>query len=108
MLSENLKQKIVEVARYIGSDCTDWVQIKNQILHCIENEERDLFSRRHPRTKKHFVNDHDQAVIEFWEKVTGVRPFIQDGRSHDSNWVYKPKGWALFEYNRKRSKNEKT
>jgi hypothetical protein len=106
MLSEKQKKLIYDVIHIVGESSNDWFEIKNQIIFIMPPNERKNFSRRHYSTKKHILNDFDRAVINFWEKETGVKLFIDPEKLHPDDWGRKPRGWALAEINETRKKEK--
>jgi hypothetical protein len=91
----NLKERIDEVIGYVGDSTTDYLAVKRQLINLFPSSFRNLFSVRHPCTKKHILNEFDQAVILYWLSQTGVLLIIDPNKLHDPDWIHKKKGWAL-------------
>lgn len=103
-LTEHQKARINFVADYVQDSTQDWLQVKRQIINAFDPPSRSLFSTRHPKTKKHFINEFDKLVMSYWESVTGMNLEVDPDKLHDTlGWVHKPKGWALFKMNHERS-----
>ena len=98
----NLKQRIDEVADYVGNTTTDYLTVKRQLINNFPSSSRSLFSARHPCTKKHQLNDFDHAVILYWFEQTGIRLRIDQEKLHDPEWEHRKKGWALTLLNEER------
>lgn len=96
-IPNHLKERIEDVADYVGQETNDWLLIKRQLIGSFPNEGRRLFSVRHPCTKKQIINEFDKLVMDYWRQLTGVEPVIHPSKLHDENWVHKPKGWALLD-----------
>jgi hypothetical protein len=105
-LLEKHKVKIKYVASYIGNSTSEWLVIKRHLINAFDSKDRNLFSARHPRTKKQIVNDFDKLVMEYWYLLTGVKVILDPSKIHDPNWIYKPKGWRLREINHERKENK--
>jgi len=104
LLTKDIKNKIQFVASYIEDSTNDWFRIKKELINCLPIEERHNFSRRHKTSKKFFINDFDNSVINYWEQITGVVLFIDKTRLHKTEDERPPRYWALMEYNEKRKK----
>jgi hypothetical protein len=98
----NLKERIDEVIGYVGDTTTDYLTVKRQLINNFPSSSRSLFSARHPCTKKHQLNEFDQAVILYWLDQTGVRLQIEPQKLHDPEWEHRKKGWALALFNKER------
>jgi len=96
-LSNILKEKIEYVASYVQGSLTDWYLIKKEIVRQVPGHHRPYvgFTKRHRSTKKMIMNDIEKEAMELWELLTGIKPVIDPTRTHDSNWVSRPRGWAL-------------
>jgi hypothetical protein len=96
-LTEFMKERVEYVASYVQGSVTDWFILKCIILQGIPGQHRKSLglSKRHRSTKKMIMNSIDHEVIAYWELITGVKLRIDPARLHDSNWVSRPKGWAL-------------
>lgn len=100
----NLKERIDEVIGYVGDTTSDYLLVKRQLINNFPSQSRSLFSARHPCTKKHQLNEFDEAVILYWHNQTGVHLFISPEKLHDPNWKHRKKGWALSLLNEKRKR----
>mgnify|MGYP003349408879 FL=1 len=96
-LSNIVKEKIEYVASYVQGSLTDWYLIKKEIIRQVPGHLRSRigFTKRHRNTKKMITNDIEQEAMDLWELLTGIKPIIDPNRTHDPNWVSRPKGWAL-------------
>jgi len=101
-VSNSIKTKIAFVAKYIGTATNDWLVIKRHLINAFNSDDRNLFSCRHPCTKKQIINDFDQWVMNYWKETTGVEVFLDPHKIHDPNWIHKPKGWKLRQINNER------
>ena len=99
-----LLKRIDEVIGYVGSSTSDYLIVKRQLINNFPTSSRSLFSARHHSTKKHILNDFDEAVIAYWEERTGVRLQMDPGKLHNPDWEHKKKGWALTLLNEERQK----
>ncbi len=102
----SIKTKINFVAKYIGTKTNDWLIIKRHLINSFNSNDRNLFSCRHPCTKKQIINSFDLSVMDYWKEVTGVEVFLNPEKIHDPNWIHRPKGWKLRQINNER-KNKK-
>ena len=96
-LSNIVKEKIEYVASYVQGSLTDWYLIKKEIMRQVPGHLRPYvgFTKRHRNTKKMIMNDVEKEAMELWELLTGIKPVIDPNRTHDPNWIPRPKGWAL-------------
>jgi hypothetical protein len=94
-IPDKLKERINDVADYIGQETNDWLLIKRHLIISFPNEGRRLFSVRHPCTKKQILNAFDKLVMAYWKELTGIEPIIDPSKIHPDNWTHKKKGWAL-------------
>jgi hypothetical protein len=96
-LSDIVKEKIEYVASYVQGSITDWYLIKREIMIQMPGHLRPYvgFTKRHRNTKKMLINDTEKEAMDLWELLTGIRPVIDLNRTHDPNWIYRPRGWAL-------------
>ena len=53
------------------------------------------FTKRNRNTKKMITNDIEKEAMALWELFTGIKPVIDPKRTHDPNWIPRPRGWAL-------------
>jgi len=106
VIRDNLKQIIDYAADYIEDSTDDWFRVKAEIARLFPPKDRSLFARRHFSTKKHTINDFERKVMAYWLKKTGVKLEIDESKLHDPNWIQRPKGWGLKEYNEKRRKQK--
>jgi hypothetical protein len=84
-LKDKIKSTIVVVSHYAHEE-TDWFKIKRLLINSLPSEERVNFSTRHPKTKKHIINDFDNSVIKYWEELTGNTIYINSEKLHrDTN-----------------------
>lgn len=102
LVSEKVLEKIKYVASYIQNATDDWLDVKKQILITLRPEERKMFSRRHKTSKKHFLNEKELYIIEFWKEITGVCLKIEPEKLHTKTDERPPRYWGLFELNKKR------
>jgi hypothetical protein len=96
-LSDIVKEKIEYVASYVQGSLTDWYLIKKEIMSQVPGHLRAYvgFTKRHRNTKKMIMNDVEKEAMDLWELLTGIKPVIDPARTHDPNWIPRPKGWAL-------------
>jgi len=71
-----VQEAVRYVARYMG-DIDDWVDIKIEIMNNVRPELRRKFSRRDQITREQSPNDFDMAVLDEYERVSGIRPIIR-------------------------------
>ena len=105
MIPNNLKEIIDYVMEYVDGNSDEWFDIKKELLKLSPPKERSRFSRRHYSTKKHFINDFEREIMQYWEDSTGVELKIDESRLHPESWVKKPPGWGLAEFNKNREQN---
>lgn len=104
-IPEKLKERIDEVAEYVGTTTSDFLVVKRQLINCFPPTERWRFSHRHNSTRKHTLNGFDQEVIEYWFQSTGIRLVVNPNKLHDPGWEHRKKGWSLIIFNEKKKKN---
>ena len=109
-IPDNLLEIIDYAISFIGSESRDWFRIKRELANLFPPSERSRFSRRHYSTKKHILNLFDEQVINYWEETVGVKLWVDPEKLHPENWIQKPHGWAIREFNeqRRRSSEEAT
>lgn len=104
----DIPDKIWEAINYVmqyANNSENWLAVKKEILWLMPNKYRHYFSRRHSVTRKHSLNDFEKLVIEYWKSETGIELKIPDNQIHDSKWIHRPRGWALYLINEERKKN---
>lgn len=111
-LPEHVAKRVEYVSKYILNSTDDWLRVKREILTVLAPRHRSLFSRRHKTSKKHFLNDLEHEVMDFWETLTGVRLKMDPQNLHTSQDERPPRYWGLMELNKQRqmaarSKHEK-
>ena len=106
-IPSSVKSKIIFVAKYIGTTTNNWLVIKRHLINAFNSNDRNLFSARHPCTKKQVVNEFDKMVMEFWKETTGVEVYLDPDKIHDPNWIHKPRGWRLRQINDERRNKRK-
>lgn len=100
-----LKARIDEVIDYVGNSTTDYLVVKRQLINNFPSNYRNLFSARHSCTKKHQLNEFDQAVILYWFEQTGMTLEIDSSKLHNPDWKHRKKGWALSLLNEERKRH---
>lgn len=73
---------IETVISYAG-DVTDWLVIKKEVLKRLKSSDRKVFSTRHPKSKKHTLNDFELEVIRVWKELTGNTLELAPEKRHD-------------------------
>jgi len=108
-IPKQLRDRIDEVALYVGDTTSDYLIVKRQLINNFPTPDRALFSARHPCTKKHILNDFDHAIMAYWEGATGVQLKVEPDKLHNPGWEHRKKGWALTLLNeqRKQRRNER-
>jgi hypothetical protein len=102
-IPDNLKEQIDIVIMYVGDSTNDWLRIKKELINSFPGQDRKLFSRRHPLTKKQTPNAFDESVMLYWKSKTGISPEITKDKLHDPNWIHDKKpGWGLIAINQER------
>ncbi len=101
-IPENLVEIIDYAASYIGTETSDWFRIKRELANLFPPRERSRFSRRHHSTKKHILNLFDKQVITYWESKLDVKLWVDPEKLHPEDWIRKPHGWAIREFNERR------
>ena len=56
-----------------GTNQSDWMFIKRQLLLSLPSHMRKLFSTRDAKTKKQALNMFELQLIELYEEMTGIR-----------------------------------
>ncbi len=60
-------------ALWVKAYTDDWVVVKEELLTELTNEDRQLFSRRDPKTKEILaLNEMELELVVFWKQLTGV------------------------------------
>lgn len=106
-IPDNVKEKILFVARYVRTVTDDWLRIKREIINALRKEDRGLFSTRHPKTKKQILNEFDISVMKYWKEITGIEVRIDPKKIHDPNYDYRPHGWTIRLINEERKRQAK-
>lgn len=111
-MSECIPETLLEIIdyaiAYIGTETDDWFRIKKELANLFPPRERSRFSRRHFSTKKHILNSFDKQVINYWEEQTGAKLWVDPEKLHPTDWIQKPHGWALREFNEQRRRSKET
>ena len=68
---ERIKEFFKEVSVYAG-DCDDWVEIKKEVMKYLSAPVKSNFSRRHPVTKNHTLNQFEEEMINYYKELTGI------------------------------------
>jgi len=108
VIPKRLIKLIDYVYEYVGDATNDWFVIKREIVNIFPPKDRSKFSKRHYSTKKHILNDFDQEVITYWEKISGNKIYIDESKLHPKDWVQKPKGWGIEQYNEQKRQQKET
>jgi hypothetical protein len=108
VIPKRLIKLIDYVYEYVGDATNDWFAIKREIVNIFPPKDRSKFSKRHYSTKKHILNDFDQEVITYWEKISGNKIYIDESKLHSKDWVQKPKGWGIEQYNEQKRQQKET
>lgn len=103
-IPENIAEKICYVTKFVGTSTNDWFRVKKEILGVLAPKERSNFSRRHKSSKKYFLNDFEQAVIDFWKEKTGIVLEVDQTKLHKFSDERPPRYWGLMKYNETRKK----
>lgn len=95
---------IIQVAALIiGPGVSDLPRVKGYIANMLSPSERKLFQRRHRTTRKHLPpNAAELELISVWKDLTGTTLEIPLEKRHPEEWVWRPSGWNILEYNEKR------
>lgn len=102
-LTEYEKNKLELVFSYLSKYTNNWFHIKGELLKIVNNETRSKFSRRHDNTKKKFINDFEQLLINYWEELnSGNKIELDQNNLHDLNWKPKNHIQVLININNER------
>lgn len=71
-IPERILEEVEQIAPMLG-DKDDWMTVKKLLLLSLPPKLRTNFSTRDPKTKKQSLNDFELALIDEYEKRTGVR-----------------------------------
>jgi hypothetical protein len=72
--------KIEETINFVHSyapDINDWKILKKELLKSLPPSHRKLFSTRDNATKKMNFNDFEKTVFEHWQKLTGIKLYLE-------------------------------
>lgn len=72
--------KVEEVVNFVHSyapNITEWKVLKKELLKSLPSSHRKLFSTRDNSTKKMNFNDFEKAVFEYWQKLTGLKLYLE-------------------------------
>ena len=75
-IPERVINEVRDAAPVMG-DNDDWMVLKKFLLLQLPPKMRTLFSTRHPKTKKQSLNEFEEALIAFYEELTGVKLSIK-------------------------------
>jgi len=76
-VTDTVRDAMAMVATY-AADTDDWLMVKRELLVLLPVCERELFSRRHPVTKRQTTNDYEDILIDVWFELTGMRLMIHE------------------------------
>lgn len=106
-LTSYVKERIEFVAKYIGTQTNDWVEIKKHVVNSLANEYRVNFTRRNNTTLKHYpLNEYEKMVADYWKEITGVELVIPEEKLHPVEKKFEERGWGLKLFNQRRQKKK--
>ncbi len=101
-LSNDLKKKIDFLILYIGDSTDDWIKVKIELINSLPLNQRIGYSKRHKSSKKYYINDLEESIIDYWKEKTGIKLFIEEHKLHKLEDERPSKNWGLMLYNKKR------
>jgi len=54
-------------------DTPDWITVKKEILKSIRPALRMSFTTYNPQAGESILNDFEESLIQYWEKLTGYK-----------------------------------
>jgi hypothetical protein len=63
----------------------DWLIIKKYIVRYSRSELRRFFSTRHPKTKKHAINDFEKKLIDIYKQKYKIKLVLDESQKHVEN-----------------------
>ena len=83
-MSIEIENKIKELASEIGDVYrgNDWLIVKKYILKYLNPKFRVVFSKRNVKTKKHYLNNFEIELIDFYETKFNVRLILDEDKQH--------------------------
>lgn len=85
MIEERISELLEEYYKYFSND-NSWLKLKKFLLRSINVEGRKKFSTRHHSSKKHFINDYEEAIIKFYYKNFGVELILKESEKHTAKY----------------------
>jgi hypothetical protein len=74
-----MESKIEEALQFVyayAKHVDDFIVVKKELLKFLGSEYRELFSTRHPLTKKQQPNDLERKIARRWSELTGRDCYI--------------------------------
>jgi hypothetical protein len=91
MLPPNVERAARMAALWVRDFTDDWVTVKEEILSELTNEDRQLFSRRDPKSKEILaLNDMELELVAFWKQLTGVELCLRTYKERSTMRWWKP------------------
>ena len=78
-------------ALWVKDYTDDWVTVKEEILTELTNEDRQLFSRRDPKSKEILaLNDMELELVVLWKQLTGIELRLRTYKERSKVRWWKP------------------
>ena len=82
-IHENILELMDEIADVYKEN--DWLIIKKYIVRYSRSELRKNFSTRHPKTKKHTINDFEKKLIDIYKQKYKIKLVLDESQKHVEN-----------------------
>lgn len=91
MIPQSVERATRLAALWVRSHTDDWVTVKEEILTELTNEDRQLFSRRDPKSKEILaLNDMELELVVLWKELTGVELRLRTYKERSAMRWWKP------------------
>lgn len=83
-MNDEIETKTRQLALEIGEVYKekDWLVVKKYILKYLNPKFRVAFSKRNVKTKKHYLNNFEINLIEFYESKFNIRLVLDEDKQH--------------------------
>lgn len=88
----------------VGASTDNWLDVKRKFVVYLAARHRfkGYFTRRRS-DNRHFFNELELAIVDYWHAVTGIRLKIPDDQFCTPDQPKKPRWYAIFEHNARAS-----
>ena len=73
---DDIPKEILAATRFVAGyavDTPDWITVKKEILKSIRPVLRMSFTTYNPQAGESILNDFEESLIQYWEKLTGYK-----------------------------------